>query len=340
MPNPNSPEQVLSDSSIRIMRHTLEQQGIDPTPAFLVTGIDPNEAEPERRVSRGQERAFQRAFIALSGRSPTLWLRMGMEYSLAAFGPYALMMMSAPNLRVLLAGRDPSVFGFHGIRLRPILFDHRLIGVEFDASAVPSDLKELSILVSCGCALRLYPELVGDAFALTMMSLPFSKADFEVDRLPDAPFQWNADRVLLMWDDRLSEIPLRNANPVLHRAYVEATARLIRTEDADDHLRDTVQSIMSRNLRNPAPLEDVARELGMTGRTLQRRLGAAGVTFRSLAEDCRRENAIHLLAFTEMPLMNVAWTLGYNDVASFSHAFLRWSAIPPGRFRRQIRSGS
>ncbi len=320
------------------MRHTLELQGLDPTPAFAVAGLDPNEADLDRRVSRGQERTFQRAFLALTGRKPTMWFRMGMDYSIAAFGPYALVMMTAPNLRVMLTGGDASLFGYHGIRVKPILFSNRLIGVEFDASTVPPDLRDLALIVSCGCACRIYPEMVGDAFAFSTISLPFQREEFDPGQLPDLPLRWNADRMVLQWEDRMSELPLRNANPVLHRVHVEGAASMMQTEQADDHLRETVLSILSRNLRSPATLEDVARELGMTSRTLQRRLGEAGVTFRGLAEDCRRKQAIHLLAFTEVPLMNVAWTLGYNDLASFSHAFQRWSAIPPSRFRRQIRT--
>ena len=74
-------------------------------------------------------------------------------------------------------------------------------------------------------------------------------------------------------------------------------------------------------------LRDVARELGVSTRTLQRRLGDAGVTFQQLLEDARRELARHYLLHSSLDLIETAYLLGYEDANSFFRAFQQWEAI-------------
>jgi AraC-like DNA-binding protein len=68
-------------------------------------------------------------------------------------------------------------------------------------------------------------------------------------------------------------------------------------------------------------LQDIAQELGMSARTLQRRLTDAGITFQQLVEDTRRELARHYLKQRAVELNEAAFLLGFADTNSFFRAF-------------------
>ena len=76
-----------------------------------------------------------------------------------------------------------------------------------------------------------------------------------------------------------------------------------------------------------------ARQLGTSGRTLQRRLAQDGVTFQGLLQDARRELARHYLLHSALELNETAYLLGYEDAHSFFRAFHAWEGSPPGEWR-------
>jgi AraC-like DNA-binding protein len=99
-------------------------------------------------------------------------------------------------------------------------------------------------------------------------------------------------------------------------------------------LGDRVKYSLKRSLAGKRPtLEPIARELGMSTRTLQRRLTEAGVTFQQLVEDTRRELAHHYLKKTTVELNETAYLLGYEDANSFFRAFNSWEGTSPGDWR-------
>ncbi|MET0389806.1 MAG: helix-turn-helix domain-containing protein [Polyangiales bacterium] len=82
-------------------------------------------------------------------------------------------------------------------------------------------------------------------------------------------------------------------------------------------------------------IEGVAQRLGMTERTLQRRLADSGVTFRELLGEQRREWAMQLLAERKLAVGEVAYRLGYSEQTAFARAFRRWTGVSPVDYRRQ-----
>jgi AraC-like DNA-binding protein len=99
---------------------------------------------------------------------------------------------------------------------------------------------------------------------------------------------------------------------------------------------DQVKGALKRVLagRRPA-MTDVAKELGLSTRTLQRRLNDEGVSFQQLLLDARRELARHYLMQPSLELNEAAYLLGYGDPNSFFRAFHEWEGTSPGVWRAQ-----
>ncbi len=81
--------------------------------------------------------------------------------------------------------------------------------------------------------------------------------------------------------------------------------------------------------------ERLAARLGLSTRTLHRRLAAAGVSVRLLVDDVRREMATAFLADAELPLDEIGRRLGYSDARAFTRAFVRWTGETPAAYRNR-----
>ena len=99
-----------------------------------------------------------------------------------------------------------------------------------------------------------------------------------------------------------------------------------------------VRQIISGRLGGgPVKLADVAADLRLSTRTLQRRLADAGVAYQSLLDLTRFELARHYLASSAMPVAEVSYLLGFQDTPAFHHAFKGWQGQGPGQYRTSAR---
>lgn len=105
-------------------------------------------------------------------------------------------------------------------------------------------------------------------------------------------------------------------------------------------IAEQVKGVLKRLLAGRRPgIGDVAKELHLSARTLQRRLTEAGATFQQLTQEARRELAHHYLLNSSLELNQTAYLLGYEDAHSFFRAFHDWEGTSPGAWRaRQSRS--
>jgi AraC-like DNA-binding protein len=114
----------------------------------------------------------------------------------------------------------------------------------------------------------------------------------------------------------------------------------LQTRDTGKQIGGQVKQILERLLAGSRPtLQSVAQELGMSARTLQRRLTDAGLTFQRLIEETRRELARHYLRQSTVELNDAAFLLGFKDANSFFRAFHGWEGTSPGEWRTRIREG-
>jgi AraC-like DNA-binding protein len=78
----------------------------------------------------------------------------------------------------------------------------------------------------------------------------------------------------------------------------------------------------------------VAQQLGMSSRSLTRHLADEGTTFGEILEQVRQRLAARYLADDRMSVQQIAWLLGYSEVAAFNHAYKRWTGTAPRRTRK------
>jgi len=130
---------------------------------------------------------------------------------------------------------------------------------------------------------------------------------------------------------------LRRRDPVL-RALLERQA-----EDATDRLpaagdaRSRLEKFLGGRLTTgDVRIETAAKELGMTARTLQRRLAEFGTTYQKVLDRVRCEAAAGYIRQSELSAGQVGYLLGYSEPAAFHRAFKRWHGVTPKDYRRRV----
>lgn len=88
-----------------------------------------------------------------------------------------------------------------------------------------------------------------------------------------------------------------------------------------------------------ASLQNTARRLGISPRSLQRQLTAIGTSYSDLVAEVRLATACHLLTESELSIADIAYRLGYSGPSSFSRVFMRLMKIQPAVYRRQRMAG-
>ncbi|MAI90335.1 MAG: hypothetical protein CBB65_07835 [Hyphomonadaceae bacterium TMED5] len=83
----------------------------------------------------------------------------------------------------------------------------------------------------------------------------------------------------------------------------------------------------------PPPIGMIADKLGLSARTLQRRLSDAGITYQTLVDQSRHMLSRNLLRDTSYSLAEIAFLTGFSEQSAFNRAFRRWEGRPPGSFR-------
>ena len=131
-------------------------------------------------------------------------------------------------------------------------------------------------------------------------------------------------------------LPCPLADPLAHRS---ACARLetLRQRLAGDFADAMVERVLEGGGDAPQTLAEIARRLRLSPRTLVRRLGARGTSFRTLVEEHRRRRAGELLTQPELSVGDVAERLGYDEPTNFARACRRWFGVSPRAYRARHR---
>lgn len=139
------------------------------------------------------------------------------------------------------------------------------------------------------------------------------------------------------FDVALLGMPVPNADTSLYPVLHQHAERLLaqRALQADGIVARVTTALARRLPDGDARLAPVAAELGLSARTLQRKLAQAGSNFQQVLDAVRFALAQDYLRRRELALADVAFLLGFQDQSAFTHAFREWSGLNPGAWREQ-----
>ena len=141
----------------------------------------------------------------------------------------------------------------------------------------------------------------------------------------------------LVFPGAVKALPIGSADDHLNRLLTQyAEEALAHRAPAHLTLRSRVESAMAPLLpHGKANAVEIASRIGMSHRTLARKLSSEGLTFSEIADELKGDLARHYLRDGDLPISQIAWLLGYREVSAFTHAFKRWTGMTPRQLRAQ-----
>jgi AraC-like DNA-binding protein len=153
-------------------------------------------------------------------------------------------------------------------------------------------------------------------------------------RLFRAKLRFNQPVTRVFLDASVLRIPQLYADGATCELLEQHVRAAMARPGANDELTLTLRNALSgRHAHMTLPA--AARSLGISCRSLQRKLAAHGLTYREIQRAMRCEAALAMLARSESTASQIADSLGFSELSSFSRAFKRWTGLSPRAHRRK-----
>jgi AraC-like DNA-binding protein len=155
-----------------------------------------------------------------------------------------------------------------------------------------------------------------------------------------AKLRFSAPVLGFAFDRHILDLPLPNADPNLHAMLVPFADQMLSARPAAATVSANVRSLIGLQLADGGPdVAKVASRLGMSLRTLARRLETEGTTFRELVDEVRQQLALEHVGRRDASFSDITDQLGFSHVAAFHRAFRRWTGQTPLEYRKKARGG-
>lgn len=326
---------TMSVLGVRAMASALVARGVDVAAALARVGIDPAElADAERRIDLRHAFPFFAQVPELTG-DPH-------------FGLHAAALVPAGSMEALeYAVRSCATVGdalAQLARYYAVVDDRAALRVERPPGRftviytpppqldAPRPAKEFlfAYLLERGAAFTGAPlSLVGVRFRHAEPPGAAAQRAFF-----GAPVAYGAGEDALDFAGEVAGAPMRARDPGLSGVLGRVLDEMLQALETQDLLVD-VKACIGALLRRGAPsLDEVARELSTSGRTLQRRLHESGTRFSDVVADVQRELSLAYLRDRKLSVGEVAYLVGFSDTTSFHRAFRRWTGDTPRGVRR------
>lgn len=321
---------------LRPALHVMQALGFSAKDCLTGTGISQQQLEQQDQgISLQQEYAFYRQLLRLS-KDPRLGLKLGKAYRLENYGMLGYAILSAPTLgEALNIARE---FG-------PLSFSHFQLDYEIGArescismrlnKSLETPLLQLYEDRDCSAIIHGTRTALNMAFPVTRIELmhstdnPQDYADFF-----GCPLSFNQTQMAIYFPSTILSQPMPLRDPETSEYCRQQCQQLLHKLNSQESLSQRVSGLLHARAHDFPDLKTVCLQLGLSERSLRRKLADEGCSFQELLNQVRFEKAKQLLK-EGLTLEDIAVHLGYSDAGNFSHAFKRWSGLSPKHYRQQ-----
>ena len=148
------------------------------------------------------------------------------------------------------------------------------------------------------------------------------------------PVRFGEELDALVFETETLSQPNQVADESVHKFFETYLEEELAQRPDQLELATRVRTQITQHLSEGVPkISDIAARLGLSGRTLQRRLADNDLSYQTLVDEARRQLAQRLLTQTDYQLAEVAFLTGFSEQSTFNRAFKRWSGQTPRSFR-------
>lgn len=317
-------------------RIVLLDVGIDPANVLRRAGL------PADLLSRSDAQIDTPTLFRLweaidaEGDDPRLALRLGSAVSAESFDPPVFAALCSPHLNTAL---------LRIARYKPLICPMRLlVDVGPETTALEVAWPDTGLRPPALIALTELTFFVQIARMATRENIvPLELSSPSLPRDPNAFEEWfgcpveEGERLRIVFRAEDASRPFLTANDAMWSFFEADLSRRLSELDETATTAHRVRAALLEMLPGGAPsMSQVARELGTSTRTLQRRLKAESTTYQSVLTSVRERLARHYLRNTALSGSEISYLLGYEDPNCFFRAYRQWTGSTPGHARAQM----
>ncbi|MCI4643625.1 MAG: AraC family transcriptional regulator [Hyphomonadaceae bacterium] len=312
-------------------------EGVETRDLVRALGLDPDgPIDPSQMVSMQD---YYRFFARLAERDPdglVLPLRIGAAMRSDEYGAFGLAWKSAPDLRGSYLRSE---------RYGRVLGSAETYSLETAAEGTFYNLQKagdgsmgmlLSNEASLSAVVTISQEVSSAAFL--PLAVFFKHAPRGDTSVYEAHFgcavHFETERDAILVNEEMLSTPNTLGDETIARFFDRHLEAELAALEEDSGLEQRVRIAVSQTLSEGVPtVSDIGRQLGMSGRTLQRRLADKGLSFQGLVDMARRDLSERLLRDTGYSLAEIAFLTGFAEQSGFTRAFKRWAGHTPRSYR-------
>jgi len=334
----NHEPQVSVSITLTLVR-ALQQLGVDNTDVLLEkAGIKQDILDqPENRLPFSQQETFWQ--LALEASDETLPLVFAAQSQPASFSITGYIAMNSDTIGDALdATAHYLAVAGEGGRLE-VQRDDEQIHVEYVALNADHHVSAVRSCAMLAANLMLGHWLIGEIFSPDRIELmlPAPIDDSEFKRFFNAPLHFSATRNRLSFNRSIETVKIPHASlDLLNLMKARADKVIAQTQKSSGHHQttDQVATLLISTLMGQEPDKArIADQLGMSQRTLQRRLSSEGTSYQQVLDNTRHQLALDYLKQPELTISDIAYLLGFTEPSAFYRAFKKWNGQTPGQFR-------
>ncbi len=314
----------------------LRELGCDPEPLFKEAGFTLAEFEdPEHKIPYVAGSRLLASCIEATGRED-FGLLLGQRGTASSLGIAGFLLRTAPDVRTALNDLvnflDLHDEGGTAFVATSGSMSRLGFAIHEPGVAAAAQIYDLSMTHACKIMRGLCGEDWRASEVLLSRRPPRDSAPYE--QFFQAPLRFDAEQSALEFPSHWLDQKVPGADALL-RHHLEHEADALRARQNADFVGDLRGLLRKTLMARKTTVTDVARQLGLQKRTLNRRLHAEGTTFEHELNEVRYAVARQLLADSTMSLAQIAVALDYADLSAFIHAFKRWSGTTPEQWRKE-----
>ena len=326
--------------STRLAYERAQAAGVELNPLLQKAGLTKHQVEDvDARLSVLSQIEFLNA-VAAALQDEDLGFHLGQAADLRRFGLVYYTAASSHTLGVALQ-RLARYVSMTNESFSVKYLEGKDIRISVNYIGVPRHLDRHQMEFWFTMLIHLCRELTGRAVQPNHLSLvhrrPVDSSSSEFATFLGCDIEFGAALDDAVFPLSIADIPVVSVDPYLHKLLIaNCEEALSRRPAKRGPFRAVVENAIASLLpHGNARASEIARQCGLSQRTLVRRLAAEKATFSEVLNNLRHDLATQYLADDSLSISQIAWLLGYQEVAAFSNAFKRWTGRAPREDRMQ-----
>ncbi|WP_286263752.1 AraC family transcriptional regulator [Thalassotalea atypica] len=215
---------------------------------------------------------------------------------------------------------------------------HFIMDIAYYEDSQRPVLTQGCILCFLATMLQFTRETLKSDYSPLEIHLNWPEPSYDINALKEffnCEFVFDCDEISLVFDDESLSKQLPGGNPLIMQTHEKILNDYLSRIDKND-----VEQLVKNRIYEMLPLgtpsqTEIASQLAMSLRNLQRKLNEKNTSFRDILENTRKSLALEYIQQHHLTFSEIGYLVGFSNIGNFNRAFKRWTGCTPGAYRKE-----